>query len=361
MFITSEKNYSAAEGFWKGKPSRGLMWTLDLQPEVIERCTSAMGYASIVEFLHKEMGCLIWSDWLAPYDCSNDFVEKVIKQNGEIQDITYNSPAGSLHEIRRKGQTVEHKVKSLDDLKLLMKMWENIKIVPAIDRFNKALDTGRGKWPVIPSLLECSPVQNFLQNETGVENFWYMLADDTLLVEEAMKIWQELMKKKYEIIRKLPCIGFFQTENTSTTMISPFFYKKYSLKHIQDLTLIAKEEGKRTLIHMCGLLHDLMPLLNESGMNGIHALTTPTTGDTCFRYAFDIMPEDFFTLGRFGSHFWYRKNRQEILDALSFILPHEIYMDHAFTLLITGDGLMDITPENLLLLRDCINEYEKIA
>ncbi len=138
------------------------------------------------------------------------------------------------------------------------------------------------------------------------------------------------------------------------------YYETYSLEHMRKFADFAQQANCRSLVHMCGLLHDLMPLIKQTGMKGIHALSPPTIGDTPFEYAYGIMPSDFFTLGRFGSLNWVGKTREDIMASLASTLPHHIYQQHAFMLLVTSDGA-DYTLDNLYLLRDCINEYEQIT
>jgi hypothetical protein len=142
-------------------------------------------------------------------------------------------------------------------------------------------------------------------------------------------------------------------------MISPNYYKKYSLNHIRQFTSAAHEAGVRALVHMCGLLKDLMPLFGEAEIDGIHALSPPSIGNTPFEYAYKIMPEKFFALGRFGSLHWINRSVEEIIKELSVILPHYIYKDRAFILLVTADDA-DFSYDDLRRLRDAINMYECI-
>lgn len=359
IFVSQEKNLELAMKFWKGEPSGKLMWYLDAGGPAIENCAKIKGYRDDVEFLQKELGCIIWGNYVVPYTNNNNSLNIEVIREGSHEIVRYISPYGVLHEKRKDGQIIEYKINNEDDLRILIKIWGDTEVAPAYDQYDKTNRLSAGKWPVMPGMAECSALQHLMQHEMGVERFWYMFADYPALMEESFEVWQHLMKKRYTIIENLPAVGFYQAENTSTTMISPAFYKKYSLGHIRELTSMSAKAGKRSLVHMCGRLRDIMPMLRETGMNGIHSLTPPTTGDTDFEYAISIMPEDFFMLGRFGSTYWLNKTKDEIMNNLASILPPHIFREHAFVLIVTADGVRDISFENLYLLRDCINEYER--
>jgi len=48
---------------------------------------------------------------------------------------------------------------------------------------------------------------------------------------------------------------------------------------------------------MCGHLKALLPLIKQTGMDGINALTPPTVGDTPYEHALDVLGEDVLLLG----------------------------------------------------------------
>jgi hypothetical protein len=112
---------------------------------------------------------------------------------------------------------------------------------------------------------------------------------------------------------------------------------------------------------MCGLLRDLLPLFPATGLSGIDCLTPPPVGNCPFAEAYDAMPAGFFCTGRFNSTFWVGKDRDQILQGLAATVPHRVYRESPFILIVTTDAVEGITLENWRLLRDCINEYEEKA
>lgn len=357
MFVTSENNYELACNFWQSKPSKRLLWGLDAGG--IDAVARNRGYASVLEYNRKELGCLTWATLVDPAPMSNPEVEVISRADGEITHLEYRSSYGTLTEELLLGQIIKHKAQTPEELKILCKMWQNLEVAPDLDNFNHICELCTGDTPVMASSNQSSAVQHMLQYETGVADFWFLAMDCPELLEECMGYWQAMLERKYRIMETIDCLGCYQAENTSSTMISPAYYEKYSLPQIQQFTAMAHRSNKRALIHMCGLLYDLMPLLKQADIDGIHALSAPDIGNVPFDYAFNFMPKDFFALGRFGSLEWINRTHDEIMANLKRILPHHIYQEHPFVLLVTGDGAK-FTGDNLLILRDCIEEYEII-
>ncbi len=352
MLVDKAHNRELALRLWEGKPSAGLLWSLDVD---WSRCSPVV--EDVGAFMQDALGCLLWGTWAPVAERRHPFVEIVEQVQGEDRLIEYRCEAGMLREVRRAGQILQHKVETVAELRVLVEMWWHLEVHSSLERYHRARDGGPAAAPVVVTTSDASAVQHLLQHETGVAGFWYLLADGTPLVEEAMALWQARLEEQYRIMVSLGEPRFYQAENTSTTMISPVYYERYSLGHIRQFTAAAHRCGARAVVHMCGLLRDLLPLLRRTEMDGIHLLTPPPVGDADFRAAFDIMPEGFTLMGRFGSLEWIGRTKEQMLNSLRRILPHEVYQEHAFLLMVTSDGAA-FTPGDLERLREAVEEYE---
>ena len=357
MFIQKDNNLNLALNLWNGKASEGLLWTLD-PGRPIDDIVRQAGQENLVDFLQVNLGCLIWGTQASPFKEEYNGVNIKTTHCSDQVHREYLSDHGNLHESIKDGQIIEHKVTSRSELEVLIENLKNVKVEPDYEIFRRIEQADKGRWPILVSTRLASPVQHMIQHEMGVADFWYLIADCPELVEEAMELWQEKLCCMYEIMSDVPSDGFYQAENTSTTMISPDYYKKYSIGQMGQLASLSHKAGKRMLVHMCGLLHDLIPLIKETGMDGIHALSPPPTGNTQFEYAYENMKDDCFILGRFGSLEWVGKSKNEIMLNLEKILPHHIYKEKPFALLATLDTA-EVMLDNIYLLRDCINEYDQ--
>jgi hypothetical protein len=383
MFVTPSQNLELALRLWAGKPTGRLLWTEDLNWRNFTEIARDAGYAEAMAYGFAELGCLFWIIPVDTTETSNPFVTLVKRTEGNEDVIEHRSAAGTLTERRLNGQIVRHTVETVEDLRVLVEMWRHLDVRRAPGKYADVIDDGtttrppttpavaldpmdwrrvRGSYaaqvPVALRATAPSAVQYFLQHVSGVANFWYLMQDDAKLLEEAMDLWQAALEKQYRIMETLGVPRYYQAENTSTTMISPAYYERYSMGHIQQLTASAGRCGARTVVHMCGLLHDLMPLIRRTGMNGIHMLTPPPLGNVEFDYAYGIMPEDCLLMGCFGSLDWIGKSRQQILANLRRMLPHPLYHDHAFILIVTADG-MRFSRADLENVRDAIEVCER--
>jgi len=134
-----------------------------------------------------------------------------------------------------------------------------------------------------------TPVQSLVQGELGVEAFSFALYDYPSELEDLMECMHRKNIEMYKLVAKSPAEFVILVENTSTSMISPDTYSKYSMGHVKDFVNIMHENGKIAIIHMCGLIKNLLPLIKETGLDAIDCLAPPPTGDVDFTDAYRII------------------------------------------------------------------------
>ena len=301
---------------------------------------------------------------VAPLYTARPYAERspgVTTESRQVRDeerIEYTTPHGSFTETRIDGQITDFKLKTPADLEVFINVCNDAEIEADDDAFAKVQSMADGRSPV-GLTTGPSPVQRLIQRETGVANFYFLLMDAPGLMEAVMEALQEQQRQRYNILPRYEGDYWYQGENTSTTMISPDYYEKYSLPHIKEFADSAHAGGKRAIVHMCGLLHGLLPLFRKTGMDGIHSLTPPPTGDVPFEKAYECFPADFSILGRFGSVQWVGRDKAGILQELEKTVPRDIFRERPFMLWVTADQVEDISRENFYALRDAIAEYNK--
>lgn len=364
MYVTTENNKEYMLRFWNGEPSKALIWKI-MAPwsDDLHAIAHEQGYnsgdliADNLDFFAAEVGCVSHGIFeVAKAENKNMQTVKYEKDGMHIYE--YQTPHGVLTKKLMDGQVQEHKIKSQEDLKAYIAILHDTEIVPDSENYLRNHKLHSSKMPFIVHPNMASAAQQFLQLDTGVVNFWYFAMDCPLLLEECMEAYQILMQKRYSIMQEVESDGFFQAENTSTATISPEYYQKYGVPQVKEFVDAAHAADKRAIVHMCGHLFDLMPFIKETGMDGIHALTPEPIGNTSFEYAYSVMPSNTSILGRFGSQEWIGKSKTEILNNLANILPHSIYQEHPFMLIVTSD-LENFNIDDLHNLRDAIAEYEE--
>jgi len=202
----------------------------------------------------------------------------------------------------KDGHPVKYAVASEDDAATLLDMWLSCEAVqtPAAEcaQSHQNLMASLGDDGISSLPLAPSPVQELIEQECGVETFYYLLHDHPELMRKLIDAMHAIRCREYEITAETsPFDLAIAEENTSTLLTSPEIYRRYSLPHIRDYSDIMHSHGKLAIVHMCGHLRGLLPILKETGMDGIHALTPPPIGDCSFEAALDAMGDDLIIIG----------------------------------------------------------------
>lgn len=185
---------------------------------------------------------------------------------------------------------VEHRVKTLKDMKVLRYEAEHLEYEPCYDFFTE-MEVMIGDNGIATTTSPACPFHLLLEDEIGMENFYYMLSDYPAEMEGLMELMHERHKEIYAIIAASPARVVIDYENTSTTIMSPAMYEKYNEKQIGDYTDIMHRSGKLLLAHMCGKLKGLEKQLARTHLDGIVDIAPQPTGDVSLSEAARMWPD----------------------------------------------------------------------
>lgn len=213
---------------------------------------------------------------------------------------TLKTDWGDLTTIWKDGHPIKHPVASLADLRALGHLWDGShyeEVAGAADSFASA-EAALGRDGLYCPTTAPSPVQQLLEEDMGLVGFYYMLADHRRDLEALLDVMHARRLEEYRLFARLsPAEVVIPVENTSSTMISPALYERYSLPQLRDYIDALHSGGKLCVLHMCGHLRALFPAIRKTGLDGINALTPPTVGDVTFDEALDFFGEDFLIFG----------------------------------------------------------------
>jgi hypothetical protein len=210
------------------------------------------------------------------------------------------SPWGTLATVLKHDHPVEYPVKSREDLRILRAIWEASDYVesPGMEEAFARVERHIGDDGIYVPWLDPSPVQNLLEYEMGMANFYYLLADHRQEVEELLAIMHAKRLQEYEIVaRSTPAQVVVAMENTSSTLISPQFYRQYSVPQLRDYVDVLHRHGKIAVLHMCGHLKALLPAIRQTALDGINAATPPPVGTATYDDILDAFGDDFLIFG----------------------------------------------------------------
>ncbi len=253
---------------------------------------------------------------------------------GDTDLFRWETPDGTLTARRHHNHMTEYPIKSVDDLPLWQYVHENM-----VYRRNPAFseDEGRTSRTINHNW---SPVQELLQFETGIENFYYFLADAPDQMEKLMETMHHRNLDSINVgLESCPNAKvLFLGENTSSQLISPDFYRKLTLPHVHTYAEIAHRHGMKFVVHMCGRLTALLDCFAETGMDGIHAVTPPTIGDSHYMAVRERFGDEFIIIGRLNAQVVMGKQKREILEILQNMIPERL-IHTPFALWISTDEI----------------------
>lgn len=208
------------------------------------------------------------------------------------------TPEGRLTSIYRGAHPIKYPVTSLEEINLYRRIWENAQFTPQDDsQVYESINAIIGEDGITTRFWGPSTIPRLLEYDTGMINFYYLLNDYPQEMEALINTIHERELKAFELLAQGPCDVIILCENTSSFYISPEVYRKYNGPHVRDFVDLVHAAGKTAIIHMCGHVKNLLDQIKDTGLDGIHALTPPPTGDTPWELAMDVIGEDLIIIG----------------------------------------------------------------
>ena len=288
-----------------------LSWTTLADTTCRSLLPPALRDRPVLDF-YRAIGCdiLQFGNFALPPD---QYVQMPFGRIGPTEVETVTEPAGThrtivtsrwgtLESAWRDGHPVKHPIANLADLNVGLNIWRETYVEelpgPKPEDSARRAVSAVGDDGLFMLTLEPSPVQQLIEMDIGLENFYYLLHDHPRELQALLDAMHAARRREYQLIAaRMPVDVVCPVENTSSTLTSPEIYQRYCLPQITDLVDIMHAHGKKVILHMCGLLRHLLPVIKRTGADGINAATPPTVGDTPFEHILDVMGDDCVLLG----------------------------------------------------------------
>lgn len=287
------------------QPTDRLPWTTLVDDATLSQFPEHLRGNGGIDF-YRGIGCDVFllNGWNTPYSFRSpkfawpDSVEEVVRRDGPRTIREWRTPYGTLVGISERGHPVKYPVDRVEAVRLYRRMWEGATFAGCSDEEPlRALDGLIGDSGVMTRFWGPSTIPRLIEYDMGVEGFYYLLADYPAEVEGLIRTIHERELDAFECLARGPWDSVTLVENTSTYYVSPVVYERFNMPHQRDFVRIVKGRGKVALLHMCGHVRGILPLIKETGCDGIHALTPPPTGDTPWEDALDVLGEDLVIFG----------------------------------------------------------------
>lgn len=287
------------------QPADGLAWTTIVDTNTLDHLPGAMQGMSGLDF-HRHLDCDVFL--LNPWGLSLTFqsptlewpsgVEEHVVRENRHEWRELSTPSGTLRSERERGHPTRFPVTTIDDVGLYRSVWEGARFVERDDAaaYKRTIDL-IGDQGIVTRFWGPSTIPRLLEVDMGTMAFYYQMNDHPDEMDALVRTIHEKELRAFELLASGPCDVAVLCENTSTYYISPDIYRRYNGRHVKDFCDIVHAAGKTAIIHMCGHVKNILKDIRQTGLDGVHALTPPPTGDTPFDLALDVLGEDAVIIG----------------------------------------------------------------
>ena len=231
--------------------------------------------------------------------------EVEVRQAGRERYVTYSTPVGKLMEkyvYSANGDTTfltEHPVQDAEDFKTLQYLFENMTISENLkpfeeDRFRYGDDALMLPYFAVGNK---TAFQTMVEHWVGTENLSYALYDEPEVVEACLDVMRARNEEALKFALNSSADGFWFSEDSSTTNISPAFFQKYTMPEVNHWGDLVHRSGKLLVHHACGHIRDLLPLMAGMNIDAVESITPPPTGNVTLQEASAILPEHIALIG----------------------------------------------------------------
>ena len=218
---------------------------------------------------------------------------------------SYETPVGTLTEryvYSQDGDTtflVDHPVAQGEDFRILQYIYEHMEIEDHREAFEEDMRRFGDDALLLPTVGAAAKTafQSMVEHWVGTVNLAYALCDEEETVEECLAVMRERDDETVKMSLDSEADGFIFWEDSSTTNISPDFFRKYTKPEVDGWGRMIHGAGKILVHHACGHIRDLLPLMGESEIDAVESISPPPTGNVSIKEAREILPERIALIG----------------------------------------------------------------
>ena len=343
-----------------------LCWSTLVDDHTLRALPEHLQGMSCLEF-YRYIGCDIvqLGGWCLPWELQGCQlvkpgvnVESFVDESGNNVTQEHTKRGTLTSKLSKHGHPIEYPVKDINDLRAFASSWEEAwyEKVDDTDSY-AAIERAVGDDGIVTLFTAPSAIPDLLENVIGIEQFYYLLMDYPDEMDALIDRMQQAEHERFRLIAEGPWDMAILVENTSTRYISPAVYEKYNL-HSQHMFVEAlHKRGKKAILHMCGHVRDLLPMIKETNADGIHALTPPPLGDTPWDLALDVLGNDIIIFGCLTPDIFQEMPLDEMGTALDRLLTTRL-RESRLVICLGADGIA-VPVERFLAVRDWIDSHKK--
>lgn len=284
-----------------------------------------------------------------------------VERKADAKLETVETPVGTLKTdkgLNKVEQTVyirKYPIETLEDLKVYKYVLEHTHYMVDFTPFHERTSQ-IGEDGITTPNGPMTPLLNFIENLCGLEKTIYLLADHPDEVEACFDLMHTQNMVVYRLLAESPADVIIDYEDTSSTLISPGYYRKYCAPLIDAYAAICQDGGKTYITHMCGKLGAFSDEIRHGQQDGVDSVCPPSTGDTWAHVAREAWGPEKIIIGGLEPPALERMSVQETREYVIWVLD-QMPTFRRF-ILSTGDATSYGTPmENLRAITQIVEDY----
>ena len=293
--------------------------------------------------------------WLGatPADLPPGIEQRFSTIDGDITH-TVETPVGSLTwRLRFTPESpyipwvIENRIRTIEDVKVFQYLIEHTTFSLATGHFERERSYV-GDRGVVAVLGPCSPLQQMINFDMGLERLVYMLADYPDEMSEMLDTFHAKQVAMWRLMAEVPAQVAFIHDNLSSTTTTRAMYRRFDRHYVNEYADILHASGKILFTHWCGKLTGFAEDLGEARQDGISDVTPSPTGDMDIIEARRTWARQFLLMGGIDPTLFAQGTPQQV-EAYVTDLLERMGPDRRGFVLGSGDAVPYGTPpENLL-------------
>lgn len=214
----------------------------------------------------------------------------------------YRTPAGSIQQIQRRTEygtslyNSEYYLKELKDIEVYKHILHERRYVWNQLRYEWGAKRYGNQIPLRIQLPR-SPLLSLMVNAMGFQRTVIMLWRHQKEMEELLDLLEEQFYRMLEVCKGKSIVELSFGDNMHQDLCSPPLFKKYVLPFYQRIMLKIHEMGMYATSHWDGFVKQLLPMVQETGLDGLECVTPLPQGDVTLKEMKEGMGEMFLRDG----------------------------------------------------------------
>jgi len=262
-----------------------LPWLPELNDGFIAKVVETLGPVPDGIDAQTFVNLQIGADQLGRAVAVREVFSRVEVENRPEEGLTiYHTPHGDLIHQTRRDETaktnyiIRHKLNGPQSIKAYHAMLDDLRFEPDYERAQRTIDQ-IGETGIATIDAPATPLMHLIMWDMGIEETLIAMFERTDEMVELMQHMHEKNLEYYKIAANGPGEVVRPMEDTSSKLTGPDLYAKYCVEYLNEYAEICHQAGKKFIVHMCGHLNDMLPVIKEVNLDGIEAVTPAPTGD----------------------------------------------------------------------------------